>query len=123
MLEDKKLETRVEKFKKYREEIQNSFSESDYTTKMLTSSRVEKIIDEQNVSQNSNFDSKTISYDELMNTFQTYETYDENDKYVSPLMKKHKKQIAYNVIATSICLLLALAIIVICILHFGGNIL
>lgn len=117
------METRVEKFKKYREEIQNSFSESDYTTKMLTSSRVEKIIDEQNVSQNSCFDSKTISYDELMNTFQTYEAYEGNDKYVSPLIKKYKKQVAYNVVATSICFLLALAIIVICILHFGGNIL
>ena len=37
------METRVEKYAKYREEIQNSFN--DMTTKEKTSERVQKILD------------------------------------------------------------------------------
>lgn len=113
------METRVEKFKEYREEIQNSFSEADLTTKIVTSNRVNEIIDEQNKVENYKNDSNTISYDQLMNSYQIYEKGDK-DEYVSPLASKYKKKLAYIITAVSINSLLAIALLVVTILHFGG---
>lgn len=113
------METRVEKFKEYREEIQNSFSESDLTTKIVTSNRVNEIIDEQNKIENCQNDSNTISYDQLMNSYQIYDK-GEIDEYVSPLSSKYKKKLAYIITAISVNSLLAIALLVVTILHFGG---
>ena len=114
-------ETRVQKFKEYREEIQNSFAETDVTTKKKTSDRVEKILDEQEKekSNRNGSSSASISFDELMDS---YEIYDKGDKKtnVSPLEFKRKRHIAYMATAISVCSLLAIASLVVGILYFGG---
>ena len=114
-------ETRVEKFKEYREEIQNSFSETDTTTKDKTSERVEKIIREQegNNPLELNGDTTTISFDELMNSYDIYEK-DDQEKYVSPLEPLLKKRNTYIITGFSICGLLIVGIIVVLALHLGA---
>lgn len=113
------METRVEKYKDYRKEIQESFAESDTTTKMLTSNRVEKIIDEQNNQTINSSDSTTISFDELMNSYQIYDK-EQKEEEVSPLINKQKKRIAYIVTSISICSLIAISMLVVFFMHLGG---
>ena len=114
-------ETRVEKYKEYRREIQNSFKDSDLTTKKKTSDRVEKILHEQDseraINKNS---SNSISYQETMGAYELYEK-DVDKKSVSPLQKKHQRRVRYIIFASVVCSLLLAATIVVGYLTFGGK--
>ncbi len=114
-------ETRVEKYKEYRREIQNSFKDSDLTTKKKTSDRVEKILHEQDkehaIDRSS---SNSISYNETMGAYELYDK-DADKKVVSPLQKKHQRRVRYIIFASVVCSLLLAATIVTGILAFGGK--
>lgn len=113
-------ESRVEKYKEYRQEIQNSFSEKDLTTKKKTSDRVNKILNEQDQEHALEKSSaNSISYKELMGA---YELYDKDKKEdVSPLINKRRRQVRYIAFAGSVLLVLLIATIVVGVIAFGGK--
>lgn len=113
-------DTRVEKYKEYRKEIQNSFSEADLTTKKKTSDRVNKILTEQDKEQAIERSSdSSISYKDLMGA---YEMYDKNSvSEVSPLANRHKKKINYIIIASVTIVILIAITIIVGVLTFGGK--
>ena len=114
-------ETRVEKYKEYRREIQNSFKDSDLTTKKKTSDRVEKILHEQDNERSiSKSSSNSISYEETMGAYELYDK-DTDKKEVSPLQKKHHRRVRYIIFASVVCSLLLAATIVVGYLTFGGK--
>ncbi len=109
-------ETRVEKYKAYREEIQNSYMDSDMTTKKKTSDRVEKMLEEQEgVSSNH----ESLSIDKMIDAYEIYDKGVENEK--SPLLKKGKIRRIYVVVATIVCLILITLTLIFAIQTFGGK--
>lgn len=114
-------ETRVEKYKEYRREIQNSFKDSDLTTKKKTSDRVEKILNEQDKERAiRKSPANSISYDETVGAYELYEK-DTDKKEISPLQKTHQRRVRYIIFASIVCTLLLAATIVTGILAFGGK--
>lgn len=110
------VETRVEKYREYRREIQNSFSEKDLTTKKKTSDRVNKILSDNTSKRDS---TNSISYNEIMGA---YEIYDKDQKKVSsPLAKKHRRKVAYVIFATIVSILLITSTVIVGIITFGGK--
>lgn len=107
------FETRVEKFREYREEIQNSFLESEITTKKKTSDRIKKIN-----GNNADKATSSISFDELMNA---YELYDKNGKNkINPLLRKRSHSIPYILLAFFVCSLFLGLSIFFGLVTFGG---
>lgn len=114
-------ETRVEKYKEYRREIQNSFKDSDLTTKKKTSDRVEKILHEQDNERSINkSSSNSLSYNDTVGAYELYDK-DTDKKEVSPLQKKHLRRVRYIIFASVVCSLLLVATIVVGYLAFGGK--
>lgn len=107
------VETRVEKFKEYRSEIQSSFNDYN-STKKKTSDRIDKIMTSED-----NKNTSSISFDELMGAHELYEKID--DKKVSPLKGRKKVSIPYLLISISICCILLAITIWLGILTFGGQ--
>ena len=114
-------ETRVEKYKEYRREIQNSFKDSDLTTKKKTSDRVEKILQEHDQERSiDRSSSNSISYSETVEAYELYDK-DTDKKEVSPLIKKQQRKVRYIILASIVCSLLLVTTIVTGILAFGGK--
>ncbi len=105
-------ETRVEKFKSYREEIQSSFGD-DMTSKKKISDRISKFINEENMHNTS-----SISFDEIIDAYEIYEK-KETDNF-SPLKGKKTISTSYIVISTIICVILLGLLIFVGLLAFGG---
>ena len=101
-------ETRVEKFKKYRDEIAASFPSNDDSTMKKTSDRVDKVLAE-------NKDSTSIPYDDLLDAYELYDK-DEHEE-ISPLLWLHKKRRNYVIIVT----ILSITALISGILYFGGK--
>lgn len=105
-------ETRVEKFKKYRDEIAASFPSNDDSTMKKTSDRVDKVLAE-------NKDSTSIPYDDLLDA---YELYDKGEhEEISPLLWLHKKRRNYVIIVSIILTILSITALISGILYFGGK--
>lgn len=114
-------ETRVEKYREYRREIQNSFKDSDLTTKKKTSDRVEKILNEQDKEHAlKKSPNNSISYDETMGAYELYEK-DTSKKEISPLKKTQQRRVRYVIFASLVCTLLLVATIITGVLAFGGK--
>ena len=93
--------TRVEKYRRYREEISNMKFEN-FTQKKEASGQVEKI-------RNTDFESK-LNYDEVM---EIHEVYEENDEKVkkTKFMPLTKYEIVYSLIAILLFVIILLALI------------
>lgn len=102
--------TRVEKYAEYRKEIQNSFN--NISTKEKSSSRVEKIIQENRMTANN------INYDDVM---EAYEIYDKEDPIEKKKREINKKQILFVMIYAIVILALVIALIFVGIKAFGGK--
>lgn len=109
-------ETRVEKYREYRREIQNSFSEKDLTTKKKTSDRVNKILSDSSSKRDS---TNSISYNEIMGAYEIYDK--DQKKESSPLEKKHRHKVMYIIFASIVSTLLIGATIIVGIITFGGK--
>lgn len=110
------VDSRVEKYKQYRDEIQNSFSEVDETKAKKSSDYVSRLFGEQ---EQLNKNTSSISFNELMNAFDIYDNGEE--KYVSPLANHAKKKKRYIIFAISVCLLLLIMTIILGIFTFVGG--
>lgn len=110
------VETRVEKYREYRREIQNSFSEKDLTTKKKTSDRVNKILSGNSSKRDS---TNSISYNEIMGAYEIYDK--DQKKESSPLEKKHRRKVAYVIFATIMSILLITSTVIVGIIAFGGK--
>ncbi len=105
------LESRVEKFKDYRNEIQSSFT--DDSTKKKTSDRIEKIINDEHKTNNS-----SISFDEIIGVHEIYEKVEE--KKDSPLKGRKRVSVPYLLFGCFVCCILLAITIWLGILTFGG---
>lgn len=86
------METRVEKYRKLREEIQSTSGE-EITTKIKTSQRAQLFLDEKDRQNLSKMDTSTISisYKEIMDAYSLYEKEHPLEKDISENQeKKHK---------------------------------
>ena len=102
--------TRVEKYAKYREEIQNSFK--DTSTFEKSSDRVKKIIRPSDTSH-------SISYDDVMSAF---EIYDSNvDEKKPKTLGLDKRQILFVTSCILVIIALSVALVFIGLRVFGGN--
>ena len=101
-----------------KKEIQNSFKD-EITTKKKTSDRVNKILSESDQEHEIKKSSaSSIAYNDLIGA---YELYDKNsDTYVSPLQKRHQRQIRYIIFSSIILLVLLAATIIVGVIAFGG---
>lgn len=103
------LETRVEKYKEYRNEIQSSFN--DDSTKKMTSDRIDKIISDEHKSNNS-----SISFDEIIGVHKIYEKGEE--KKESPLKGRKRVSVLYLLFSCFVCCILLAITIWLGILNF-----
>lgn len=101
---------RVEKYAKYREEIQNSFA--DVTTKEKSSDRVKQILRETGTSN-------SISYDDVMGAYEIYDSNPSETKH--KVIKLEKHQIIFLCSCLVVIIALAIALIIVGIKVFGGN--
>lgn len=109
-------ETRVEKYRAYREEIQNLSSDSDLTTQKKTSDRVNKLLESQEGVSSRN---ESLSLDEMINA---YEIYDKGiDSEESPLLVKAKRKHIYVLVSLITCFVLIGLTIIFAIIAFGGK--
>lgn len=103
------METRVEKYAKYREEIQNSFN--DMTTKEKTSERVQKIL-------NNTDSGRNIALSDVMEAYEIYDQDDgENDKHK---ISVNKRKVLFTLFFLLIIIGLVVAMIIVGIKAFGG---
>ena len=105
------LESRVEKYKEYREEIQSSFG--DDSTKKKTSDRIDKIISDEHKNNSS-----SISFDEIIGVHEIYEKGEE--KKESPLKGRKRVSVPYLLFSCFVCCILLAITIWLGILSFGG---
>lgn len=103
-------ETRVEKYKSYREEIQSSFVEENPTSKK-TSQRVEELL-------NGKKDNPSLSINQMIDA---YDIYDKGQTKISnPLLgkaKKHKQYVWFCIIGI---VLLTTIVVLLGLKTFGG---
>lgn len=107
------VETRVEKYKEYRNEIQSSFND-ETSTKRKTSDKIEKIIADNTNKENTS----SLSFDEIINAHELYEKFEE--KKESPLKGRKRVSASYLFISILICCILVAITIWLGILTFKG---
>ncbi len=104
-------ETRVEKFRSYREEIQSSF-DNGMTSKKKTSDRISKVINDEN-----NANTSSISFDEIMDAYEIYEK--KEPQIISPLKGRKTVSTSYIVFSIIICVILLALLIFVGVLAFN----
>ena len=105
------METRVEKYRKLREDIKHNVTEEE-TTKKVTSKKVDDVLKSK--------DGKTTKIP-VETMIDAYETYDTNPKVkVDPLKVINNRKKAYIIASIVICSLLVIATIITGILAFRG---
>ena len=108
------METRVERYQKLREEIQSE-SGGEVTTKMKTSERVAKILDDKG--EDSSKDSLSFA-----DTIDAYEIYSKGEnKQVNPLAKKRDRSPLFWTVSLSVVAILIAIIIVLSIFILKGS--
>ncbi len=105
-------QTRVEKFKKYRDEI-NRLDDSEASSRTLVSQKVDSYFGPDEYDRLKKLDKSTlsISYEEIMDAASVYEKETKNSKGYTLEIPPNKKKIAFYVISSLLLSLLASAII------------
>lgn len=104
------METRVDKYREYRREIQAEAG-SEVTTKSKTSERIDAIRD-----KNSSDD--TLSFDTVMGAHEIYSK--EELVKIDPFKGKTRRNVPYIILSTFVLLTLAALSIFLGLLTFGG---
>lgn len=114
------METRIEKYRKYREEIQ-AMSGDEVTTKVKTSQRAQQFLDEKDKKKLSEMNSSTISisYKEIMDAYDIYEKEHPEEKNMLELQEKRRK--VFLIVGVSLIIALLIALVIVGIIVFGGN--
>ena len=106
--------TRVEKYRKYREEIEHfCFDEQEKTKKEQSSELVDEILKDEKRT------TKSFAYDELMEIHKVY--VDEPEETKKKLTSAKKKQILFVIICSVVIIGLLIGLILVGIKAFGGN--
>lgn len=95
--------TRVEKFRRYREEIANMKFESSSNKKTLSETIERMCVDN---------DSQKLNYEQVLDVFDTYDP-DAKDTKRKHHIKLRKSQIIYYLVAGAVILALVISIIVV----------
>ena len=95
--------TRVEKYRRYRQEIANM--------KFEESSSKQKLVNEQ-IRKDSSYDNKVIGYESVMNVFDSYDTNGKNQKHKHSF-RIRKDQVRYCLVAVSVLSVLLVGIILV----------
>lgn len=111
-------ETRAELFRKYREEISKMEDESTFTNKEKVSRKVDVMLEKQ-TNANKETSSLQFSFDEVVDTSDIYGN--EVKGRTNPLTQKEKKDRIFRVCVIASIALVAVAIIIVGILYFGGK--
>ena len=107
--------TRTEKFKKYREEIKHSFfDEKNKSSKEISSELVDSFISADKRQTNS------LSYDEIMSAFETYET-GEVVKVKKKMNLTKRNYLIFIIFMSLIIVSLLVGAIITGIIAFGGK--
>ncbi len=106
------METRVEKYRKLREQIQSTNGE-EITTKVKTSQRAQQFLDEKDNQNISKMDTSTIaiSYKEIMDAYSIYDK--EHPKEKDLLESVDKKRKIFLIVGLSLITTLLVALIIV----------
>ena len=104
------METRVEKYREYRREIQSEAG-SEVTAKSKTSEKIEAIRDK-------NSSNETLSYDTVMGAHEIYSK--EELVKIDPFKGKTRRNIPYIILSLFVLIVLAALTIFLGLLTFGG---
>lgn len=102
--------TRVEKYRRYRQEIANM--------KFEDSSSKQKLVNDE-IRKDSLYDNKLVGYESVMNVYDSYDTNGKNQKHKHSF-RIRKDQVRYCLIAASVLTVLLVGIILVGIKIWGN---